>query len=86
MRNPQMLQPQQQVQQPMQMGNIGNMGSITNEQARQQARQLLSSNPNLARQFQSTMQQFGNMSPWDIAYELMRQRGIDPKMMGLPRR
>lgn len=79
MRNQQMPS-MQQVQQPMQMGNM------TNEQARVQVQQMLANNPALAQQYQQTMQQYGNMGPWDIAYELMRQRGIDPRTMGLPRR
>ena len=68
-------QPYQQTQYP-----------LNNEQARMQVRQQLAQNPGLAQQFQQTMQQYGNASPWDIAYDLMNKRGIDPSRFGLPRR
>jgi hypothetical protein len=57
-----------------------------NEQARMMVRQQLSQNPTLAQKFQQTMQQYPNASPWDVAYDLMRQRGIDPRNFGLPPR
>ena len=50
------------------------------------ARQQLANNPQLAKQFEEVMNQYGNVSPWDVAYDLMKKRGIDPSSFGLPRR
>lgn len=73
-------QPNQQSQQ-MGMQQVPN-----NEQARMMVRQQLAQNPTLAQKFQQTMGQYPNASPWDVAYDLMRQRGIDPRNFGLPPR
>jgi hypothetical protein len=46
----------------------------------------ISKNPTKAQEFAQFMQQHKGRNPWDIAYELMAQRGINPAMYGLPPR
>lgn len=72
---------------PQQRSNIGNTPNImTEQQAEMQARQMLNNNPNLMQQFQQLMQANQGKSYWDIAYQLAKERGIDPARFGLPRR
>lgn len=59
---------------------------MSDEDARFQVNAQLSQNPTLAQKFQQVMKEYGNARPWDVAYDLMRKRGIDPSMFGLPRR
>lgn len=46
----------------------------------------LNRDPAKAQQFAQFMQQNRGKNVWDIAYDLMRQRGINPAMYGLPPR
>lgn len=65
---------------------IPNFGNMTQERARAMVEQRFAQNPQLAQQVQSIMQNYGGANPRDIAYDMMRQRGIDPAMFGLPRK
>jgi hypothetical protein len=49
-------------------------------------RNEVSKNPSKAQAFAQFMQQNQGRNPWDIAYELMAKRGINPAMYGLPPR
>lgn len=46
----------------------------------------LNRDPQKAQEFAQFMQQNRGRNVWDIAYDLMRQRGINPAMYGLPPR
>ena len=46
----------------------------------------LNRDPGKAQAFAQFMQQNKGKNVWDIAYDLMRQRGINPAMYGLPPR
>ena len=43
-------------------------------------------NPDKAQAFAQFIQQYKGRQPWDVAYELMAQRGINPAQFGLPPR
>ena len=58
-----------------------NGGNMENE-----FRNVVSQNPEKAQAFAQFMQQNKGRNPWDIAYELMSKRGINPAMYGLPPR
>lgn len=49
-------------------------------------RNQVSRNPDKAQAFAQFMQQNRGRNPWDIAYELMAKRGVNPAMYGLPPR
>ena len=58
--------------------NGGNMQQELQKRMRQ--------NPQQAQQFAQFMRQNRGRNVWDVAYELMGQRGVDPSKFGLPRR
>jgi hypothetical protein len=49
-------------------------------------RNQISKNPTKAQEFAQFMQQNKGRNVWDVAYDLMAKRGINPSMYGLPPR
>lgn len=49
-------------------------------------RNQLNNNPGKAQQFAQFMQQHKGRNVWDVAYDLMAQRGVNPANFGLPPR
>jgi hypothetical protein len=53
----------------------------------QMAKAMLQNNPALAQEFSNIMNQHKNIqNPWDVLFAVMQERGIDPRMLNLPRR
>lgn len=84
----------QHPQHPMQMQQVNPANVISQAMSmpvqgsyEQMVKTRLQQDPRLAKTFQQVMNMYGNVQdPWQIAFALMRERGIDPSILNMPRR